>query len=129
MILWKRGFLLGLLSWFLPFAFSFVIFPLKRWNAPLFATTMMLILLVVACGAFRVYFRDKSVKMPEALLVGTLWLTCNIVLDYSLFSHGPMRMTVLAYYSEIGLAYLIYPLFGFGAAWLVQSQQCAATRI
>jgi uncharacterized membrane protein YpjA len=121
MILWKRGLLLGFLSWLLPFAISFLIFPVKRWDAPLFSTVMNLVVLLVAGLLFYFYFRGRPVTISEALLVGSLWVVCNIVLDYPLFSHGPMRMTPLAYYSEIGLAYLIFPLFGFGAARLAAS--------
>jgi hypothetical protein len=45
---WRRALVLGLLSWVLPFAFGFAIFPLKRGNAPLFGTLMSLALVVVA---------------------------------------------------------------------------------
>jgi len=40
MILWKRAALLGFLSWMIPFAISFLLFPLKKPNAPLFGTLM-----------------------------------------------------------------------------------------
>jgi hypothetical protein len=119
MILWKRGLLLGFLSWLFPLVISFLIFPVKRWSAPLFSTSMNLIVLLVAGLMFYFYFRHRAVTTSEALLVGGLWFICNIVLDYPLFSHGPMRMTPLAYYSEIGLDYLTFPLFGLGAARLV----------
>jgi hypothetical protein len=40
MILWKRAALLGFLSWMIPFVISFLLFPLKKPNAPLFGTLM-----------------------------------------------------------------------------------------
>jgi len=123
MILWKRGLFLGFLSWLLPFFVSFLLFPLKRSNAPLFSTLMVLFVLAVAGLMFYFYFRTRAVTVSEAVFVGLLWFVCNLALDYPLFSHGPMRMTVMAYYSEIGLAYLIFPLFGFGAARLACSQK------
>jgi len=43
MILWKRAALLGFLSWLIPFAISFFVFPLKKSNAPLFATFMYMV--------------------------------------------------------------------------------------
>jgi len=122
MILWKRSLFLGFLSWLFPFVISFFVFPLKRWDAPLFATIMTLVELLVAGAMFYFYFRNRTIAVSEAFLVGGLWFLCNLALDYPLFSHGPMRMTVLAYYSEIGLDYLILPLFGFGAARLACSQ-------
>ena len=128
MILWKRGLVLGFLSWLLPLVISFFILPIKRSNAPLFSTVMVLVVLLVAGVLFYSYFRGRTVTISEALLVGVLWFACNLALDYPLFSHGPMRMTVLSYYSEIGLAYLIFPLFGFGAARLVCSQHRQTAR-
>jgi uncharacterized membrane protein YpjA len=122
MILWRRALLLGFLSWLIPFVISFVVFPVKRSNAPLFATIMTLVVLLTAGILFAHYFRGKAVASSEALLVGALWFVCNLVLDYPLFSHGPMRMTMLNYYSEIGLDYLIFPFFAFGAARLACSQ-------
>ena len=37
-----------------------------------------------------------------------------------MFAYGPMKMQVWAYYSEIGLVYLTFPVFGFWASRLAQ---------
>jgi uncharacterized membrane protein YpjA len=123
MLGWKRAVLLGCLSWLIPFAISFLVFPLKRVNAPLFSTTMTLIVLVTAGALFPVYFRHRAVSLREAVLVGALWFAINLMLDYPMFAYGPMRMTAAAYYSEIGLNYLIFPVFAFGATRLVGSRE------
>jgi hypothetical protein len=44
----------------------------------------------------------------------------NLIFDFPMFAFGPMRMTALAYYSEIGLAYLAFPAFAFLAARLAK---------
>jgi hypothetical protein len=121
MILWKRAALLGFLSWLIPFAVSFILFPLKRSNAPLFGTLMDLVVLLTGGTLLNVYFRSRSVSVHEAVLVGTLWFAINLAFDYPMFSHGPMRMTMWRYYSEIGLGYLMFPAFAFAAARLAQS--------
>ena len=36
----------------------------------------------------------------------------NLLFDYPMFAFGPMKTTPQAYYSEIGLVYLTYPIFG-----------------
>jgi hypothetical protein len=77
MILWKRAFLLGLLSWAIPFAISFAAFPLKRVNAPLFEAVMTLVLVITAGVLLRSYFRGKSVAAGEAVVVGALWLAAS----------------------------------------------------
>ncbi|HUI53818.1 MAG TPA: hypothetical protein VLY04_02530 [Bryobacteraceae bacterium] len=116
---WKRALALGFLSWLLPFAFSFAVFPLKRANAPLFESLMALFLVVVAAILAKWYFRDsESPGVAEAVLLGLLWLVINLSLDYPMFAYGPMRMTAASYYSEIGAGYLLFPAFLAGAAWM-----------
>ena len=120
MIAWKRAALLGLASWFLPFILSFPIFPLKKSNAPLFETSMALVVLIAAGVLFQLYFRGRAVSVREALFVGVLWFAVNLTMDYPMFAYGPMKMPVGAYYSEIGLVYLTFPAFGFWASRLAR---------
>jgi len=120
MVLWKRAVLLGLLSWLVPFAISFVLFPLKKSNAPLFSTLMYLVVLLTAGALLTRYSRSRIVSVSEALIVGTLWFAINLVFDFPMFAYGPMKMTALGYYSEIGLVYLTFPAFGLMAARLAR---------
>lgn len=120
MIAWKRAALLGLASWAIPFAFSFLVFPLKKSNAPLFETVMALVELVTAGALFQVYFRGRAVAAGAAVTVGALWFAVNLAMDYPMFAYGPMKMQVWAYYSEIGLVYLTFPVFGFWASRLAR---------
>jgi hypothetical protein len=117
---WLRAVLLGLLSWAIPFLISFFAFPLKRANAPLFSSLMFLVVLLTAGALLLVYFRNRRVSVAEAALVGTLWLAMNLVFDYPMFAFGPMKMTALGYYSEIGLVYLAFPVFALMAARLAK---------
>ena len=121
MILWKRAALLGFLSWAIPFVVSFLLFPLKKANAPLFVTLMSLAVLLAAAVLLSRYFRNRPVSVKEAVLVGALWFAINILCDYPMFAYGPMKMTASAYYSEIGLSYLTLPVFAYGAARLARS--------
>jgi len=121
MILWRRAVALGFLSWLFPFAVSFIAFPLKKSNPPLFGTLMGLVVLLAAGALLAGYFRNRSVSVREATLVGALWLFMNLVFDYPMFAYGPMKMTGWSYYSEIGLGYLVFPVFAFFAARLVKS--------
>ncbi len=111
-----RAVLLGLLSWFAAFVLSFALFPVKKSNPALFATSMYLVVLIVAGALLAWYFKKRPIAMGEAALVGALWLIINLVLDYPMFAYGPMKMTAAGYYSEIGLVYITYPLFALLAA-------------
>lgn len=113
-----RAILLGLLSWFIPFVAGFVLFPLKKWNAPLFSTVMDLLVLATAGLLLIWYFRRWPFSAGEAVGVGALWFAINLICDYPMFAFGPMKMTPLAYYSEIGLVYLTFPIFAVMAARL-----------
>ncbi|MGA2754092.1 MAG: hypothetical protein ABSE53_10000 [Terracidiphilus sp.] len=116
-----RAILFGLLSWFIPFVAGFVLFPLKKFNAPLFSTLMYLVVLATAGVLLNLYFRKRAVSIREAALVGAAWLVINLICDYPMFAYGPMKMTPLGYYSEIGLVYLTYPVFAILAARLAQA--------
>ncbi len=122
MLSWKRAVLLGLLSWLIPFVISFLLFPVKRANALLFETLMNLVVLLTAGALYPVYFRKRAVSAREAVLAGLLWLAVNLILDSPMFAYGPMKMTAGQYYSEIGLAYLIFPAFALGAGRLAGSR-------
>lgn len=120
MVTWLRAVWIGLLSWLIPFVISFALFPLKKTNAPLFSTAMFLVELATAGVLLRLYFRRRSVSVTEAGLVGTVWLAINLILDFPMFAFGPMKMTALGYYSEIGLVYLTFPVFAMLAARLAK---------
>ena len=116
-----RAVWIGLLSWFIPFLAGFILFPVKKTNAPLFSTLMYLIVLATAGLLLIWYFRKRAVCVREAFLVGALWLAINLIFDYPMFAYGPMKMTALGYYSEIGLVYLTFPIFALLAARLAKS--------
>ena len=116
-----RAALFGLLSWVIPFVVSFGLFPLKKTNAALFSTLMYLVVLVTAGALLNFYFRKRTVSVREGALVGAAWFVINLVCDYPMFAFGPMKMTPLGYYSEIGLVYLTYPVFAMMAARLAKA--------
>ena len=119
---WKRALGLGFLSWLAPFAISFAAFPVKRSSPALFDTLMALVL--VACSALLAarYFRTVPLTVRAATAVGILWMAMNLLLDWPMFSHGPMQMRPFEYMADIGAAYLIYPSFMVSAAILARRQ-------
>ena len=128
MILLKRALLLGVLSWVVPFAVSFLVFPLKQVNAPLFDTAMALVVVLTSGALLPVYFRGRAVNTGETVAVALVWLVINLVLDYPMFAYGPMEMTAARYYSEIGVDYLVFPAFALGAARLARNPRQEATK-
>lgn len=115
-----RAILLGILGWFVPFLVSLALFPIRKANAPLFSTLMFLVVLLVAGALLSMQFLHRPVTLHESAWAGLLWLVMNLVFDFPLFAYGPMKMTALAYYSEIGLVYLTFPVFALLAAPLAK---------
>ena len=113
-----RAVWIGFFSWLIPFVVGFAAFPVKKSNGPLFSTLMYLVVLATAGVLLHFYFRKRNVTVREAGLVGTLWMVINLILDYPTFAFGPMKMTPLGYYSEIGLVYLTFPVFAILAGRL-----------
>jgi uncharacterized membrane protein YpjA len=79
---------------------------------------MAVILLATAALLARRYFRDIEPTAAEAAQLGFIWVAINLVLDYPMFSHGPMQMSMGRYYAEIGAGYLLYPTFLLGESWV-----------
>jgi hypothetical protein len=121
MVAWIRAVWFGFFCWLIPFVAGFAAFPVKKTNAPLFSSIMYLIVLATAGALLRFYFRKRTVSVTEAGLVGTLWMAINLILDFPMFAFGPMKMTPLGYYSEIGLVYLTFPVFAMLAARVAKS--------
>ena len=80
---------------------------------------MTLVLVITAGVLFGPYFLGRSVAAGEAVVVGALWLALNLVFYYPMFAYGPKKkMTAAQYYSEIGVDYLIFPVFALAASRL-----------
>jgi hypothetical protein len=62
--------LLGLASWFVPFAISFLLFSVRRANAALFETLRTLVVLSTAGGMFQLYFRGRKVAWAYYSQIG-----------------------------------------------------------
>jgi hypothetical protein len=102
---------IAFLSWLVPFAASCVLFPLKGAYAPLFDTLMGAVLTGtgVLLGLKALPWSAPG-SLSAALGLGLLWWGVNVGFDLLMFSWGPMKMPVLDYLRDIGLAYVQYPI-------------------
>ncbi|WP_042702380.1 hypothetical protein [Methanobrevibacter arboriphilus] len=107
----KIGFLYGFLVWLIPFVISFLIYPLKIQNNPLFETIMSIVLVITGSIFLLLYIKDNlDIKKLELFELGFLFFIISIILDSFLFLGGPMKMSFYNYMLDIGLTYLIYPI-------------------
>src|SRR5688572_8291353 len=106
----KRVLLTGFLVWLVPFAVACGIFPLKESARPLFESIMPVV--VTACTVVCLIFLDRRGQVQsvrDGVVVGLVWLAINWALDLTMFSWGPMQMSLADYAMDIGLTYLIIP--------------------
>jgi len=114
----KRAFAYGFLVWLLTLLVSMAIFPLKRSWPALFDSIMPVALAMCAVMFANRYFQLCAARSPrEGVWLGAIWLVMNWLLDWPLFSNGPMRMSMVNYIADIGLTYLMLPIITVGIAF------------
>jgi hypothetical protein len=120
----KRALVCGFLIWLIPFVVAVAIYPVKRASQVLFDSIMPVVLAVCVMGAAQYYFRAVTAHFTrEGLVTGMVWMVMNLLLDAPLFSHGPMKMTVAAYFADIGLTYLMIPVIAIGAGRMLETKR------
>ena len=114
----KRAFAYGFLVWLLTLLVSMALFPLKRSWPVLFDSIMPVALALCAVIFANRYFqRCAASSVREGVLLGAIWLVMNWLLDWPLFSNGPMSMSMVNYIADIGLTYLMLPIITVGIAF------------
>lgn len=121
-----RLLLLGLLSWLLPYAFSFLFYkPGGEMTVQydLFKSIMIVFATATGCYLLYRYFKlipDSFIK--QGVIVGLLWFAINIVLDILLLL--PMMKTSFEnYFYTIGLRYLMIPLISITIGFLLHNKK------
>jgi hypothetical protein len=102
--------LFGFLLWLTVFAASFIIFPFKDSNPPLFETLISIILSASTVMYGNIYFKNTTITLKTCVTVGLIWAAVNILIDLPLFSYGPMKKPLPDYFTDIGLTYLMIPI-------------------
>lgn len=107
-----RVILLGLTSWALPFALSFLFFDQTgkvTIPLPLFKSLMVVIGGGIGIGLLVLAFRRVQPILWSGLVIGFYWLAMNLILDLLVLL--PMSgMGFADYVYDIGLRYLLLPI-------------------
>ena len=111
----------GFFIWLIPFLVSFVIFPLRSSNRPLFESIMpvSLVFAVMICSVL--YFKKgETQSIYDGIIAGVIWFFISVLIDLLLFlPSSPMQMSFLDYMTDIGLTYLIIFIIPFGVGILM----------
>jgi len=112
--------LYGLISWAIPFIASFPFFGPQglRVDEFLFKSIMIIVGALTASFLLVTYFKTiRGEYIKEGLMIGVIWLLINWLLDVLILL--PLSgMSTSEYIQEIGLRYLVIPIFStaFGLA-------------
>ena len=102
-------------AWLIPFLASVCLFPLKTSHAPLFDSLMGTVLagstVLLGCAYLR---RAAGNAVGIGARLGLVWMLANWLLDGLMFVAGPMKMTLIQYMGDIGVAYLTIPVITVG---------------
>ena len=123
--------LYGVLVWLIPFAVSFVVFPLKTSMRPLFESIMPLVLSIVVITLAYYYFKNlNSDFVKEGLIIGISWYIINITLDLFLFMPAsPMQMSFADYMMDIGLTYVMIPAITLGMGFMAHNKSAKIVEV
>jgi len=104
--------LLGLLSWAIPLAASFLFFDRTGQlsiSQPLFKSIMVVVSGGLGAALLVLAFRRVQSSWQTGLALGCYWLLLNLALDLLVLL--PLTgMTVKTYFYDIGLRYLLIPI-------------------
>jgi hypothetical protein len=113
----KKAIIFGILVWAVPFAVSFLIFPIRQSNRIMFESIMPDIVAgTVVIFALLYYKNAMAVSVWEGLRLGLIWFAISFLIDLVMFSSGPMKMPFTDYLADVGIVYLMIPIITVGFA-------------
>lgn len=126
----KRATFYGFVIWLIPFLTSFLIYPLRESNRPLFESVMpVLVVLSVVVFAVLYFKKDEETSLAEGFLLGVLWMIMSTAVDLLMFVTGPIQMTFIDYIYDIGITYLLIPITTAGFGYVLQERTKGSSKI
>jgi len=120
-----KSFLLGFLSWAIPFAVSFLFYNSSgELNIPYatFKSIMIATGTISGCYLLFRYFRlIDSDFVRNGVIVGLSWFALNILLD-SVILIPMMKTTFSNYFLSIGLGYMAIPAISIAMGYLLKAK-------
>ena len=113
---WKRVIGYGIVLWAIPFAVSFLLFPVREANRPLFESLIVVVGVTLAVMAALRYFREtKTVNVGSGLTLGFAWAAISVIIDLPIFLLV-FQMGLFEYLADVALTYLSFPAITTGIA-------------
>lgn len=121
----KRAITLGLLSWLLPFVYSFFFYNREGTlliNYDVFKSMMFVVSMTVGVILLVNYFKHiKSNYLRNAGYVGITWFVMNLLLDGIVLI--PLSgMSLQDYVNQIGIRYVAIPILAVGFGYILEKK-------
>lgn len=119
----KQALLFGVILWLVPFLLAFIIFPIRQDDRVFFESIMPVTLAVTtAILGVKYFMKTEKVAAEEGFILGLTWMAISLLIDYPMFSYGPMKMDYSMYWKDIGFVYLIIPAITTGLSYVCASR-------
>lgn len=111
----------GILLWALVYLASLPMIPLIKTD-PFFFKTLIGFAFTVFAIIFTVIFFAgvKQNFLNEGISAGILWMLISIAIDVPVFVYGKSNMSFAAYFKDIGLTYVAFPITTIGVGYLLE---------
>ena len=120
----RAAFLSGIAIWAFVFIVAMFAFPLREHERPLFESIMPVALVLAVTTASVRYFRSANRgSVRGGLGLGLIWFAINLAIDATMFSWGPMQMSLGDYVKDIGVTYLLIPVIPIGLGNVLEYRQ------
>lgn len=117
----------GILAWLIPFLISILFVDMEgNFIIPqTFFKSIMIVVgsLVAVMLAVKYYKNIKNDFLQEGIILGIIWFIISIALDLVMVFSNFFQMTVLEYFTDIGLRYLCIPIFTIGLGYALNQQK------
>ncbi|WP_455276706.1 hypothetical protein [[Eubacterium] cellulosolvens] len=119
--------LFGLVIWLVPFLVGFFFID-QEGNFIISETFFKTIMIVIGSlvGVILAVKYFKSIKtdfIKEGITIGIVWLIINWIIDLIMVSIGFFPMTVVKYFTDIGLRLLGIPMFTIGLGYALKQRK------
>ncbi|MBU0527298.1 hypothetical protein KKE92_02365 [Candidatus Micrarchaeota archaeon] len=119
--------LFGFLLWLVPFLTGFLFVDMEG-NFTVDEIFFKSIMIIVGSFTSVVlainYFKDvKKDYVKEGTVVGVIWLIINLGIDLFFVSSGFFQMTVVEYFTDIGIRYLAIPIYTIGIGFILKNRK------
>jgi hypothetical protein len=117
----------GILAWLIPILVSILFVDMEgNFIIPeTFFKSIMIVVgsLVAVILAVKYYKNIKDDFVQEGMILGIIWFIISIALDLVMVFSNFFQMTILEYFTEIGLRYLCIPIFTIGLGYALNQKK------